>query len=173
MVALDNLTLPSSDAAIKIEGALNLKTAILRSWSSLLSLCLPQPLIDSMEMRRIDDFYKTKIREAEAAKDAVAVEQLEAAWATDYWSRERGQRLRAQRRLFRTALRLHVPLPRLTKQNSLDGVLMDDHVLLDLMPKIHKARKARQELRLAWIPLATALTGLVGTIAAVIALLKK
>jgi hypothetical protein len=152
---------------------LNLKTAILRSWSSLLSHFLPQPLLDRLETRRIDDFYETKIREAEAAKDAVAVEQLEAAWATDSWSLERGQRLRAQRRLFREAARLHVPRPRLTKENSFDGVLMNDDVLLDLMPKILKAQKARQELRLAWIPLATALTGLVGTIAAVVALLKR
>ena len=158
----------------KDEGTpLSLKIAILRSWSSLLSHCLPQPLLDRMETRRIDDSYGTKIRDAEAAKDAVAVEQLEAAWATDYWSLERVQCLRAQRRLFRKARRLHVPLPRLTKQSSLDDVLMNDDVLLDLMPKIHKAQKARQELRLAWIPLATALTGLLGTIAAVIALLKQ
>ena len=158
----------------KDEGiTLNLKTAVLRSWSSLLWHFLPQPLLDRMETRRIDHFYGTKVREAKAANDAVAVEQLEAAWDTDSWFLEREQNLRAQRRLFRKARRLYVPLPRLTKENSLDGVLMDDEVLLDLMTKIRKAEKARQELRLAWIPLATALTGLLGTIAAVVALLKK
>ena len=134
---------------------------------------IPQSVLDRRAERRIDDYYKSKIREARAAKDSKALEQWEGEWTAESWELEQGQRLRAQQRLFRKARRLYVPLPKLTDENSVDGVIIDDTLLDDLVAKIRKAQQEWQALWLAWVPLVSALTGLVATVVAIIALLKR
>src|SRR2546428_4965257 len=102
---------------------------------------IPQSVLDRRAERRINDHYKSKIREAKAAKDSEALEQWEGEWRVESWELEQGQRMRAQQRLFRKARRLYVPLPKLTDENSIDGVIMDDTLLDDLVPKVRKAQQ--------------------------------
>ncbi len=122
----------------------------------LLRRLVPRPFLDRWAERRMNDFYRTKIHEARTAKDAEAVKQLEDERNYELWDLEQGQRLRAQQRLFRSARRLYVLVPELTEENSVDGVIMDDAVLFDLASRVRKARKERQELWLAWVPLVKA-----------------
>jgi hypothetical protein len=134
---------------------------------------IPQALLDRRAEQQMDAYFDQKIREARAAKDTEAVQHWEGEWAAAAWHLEREQRLRTQRRLFRKARQLYVPVPKLTMDNSEDGVLMDDSVYQQILPQIRRAQKERQDLRLAWISLITALTGLIGTLVALVALLKK
>ena len=58
------------------------------------------------------------------------------------------------------ARKLYVVVPKLTTDNSDDGVLMDDSVYPQMVAQIRRAQKERLELWLPWIPLITALTAL-------------
>src|SRR5213080_944259 len=58
------------------------------------------------------------------------------------------------------ARKLYVVVPKLTTDNSDDGVLMDDSVYPQMVAQTRRAQKERLELWLPWIPLITALTAL-------------
>jgi hypothetical protein len=141
--------------------------------SRFLSRLVPRAIRERRAERRVNDLYRRKVQEAKAAKDSDAVESWESEWASAIWEFESDRRLTAQRRLFRKARRLYVPVPQLTEENSVDGVVVDNSVFEQLVPRIREAQKARHELWLAWVPLVTALTGLIGTLVGMIALLKK
>jgi hypothetical protein len=128
---------------------------------------------------RFNRRYRAEVDQARAATSKEELQSLREEWAEIFQALEDERELQFQRRLFRRARRLLVPVPVLTDANSEECWATPGERLLtqvaryELIAEIHKAQKARQELVIGWLPLVTAVTGLIGTIVALVALLRK
>ena len=84
-----------------------------------------------------------------------------------------------QRRLLRKARRFFIPTPPFNEDNWEEPIatvgmpFLTERATYELISEIHKAQKVRQELWLAWLPLVTAITGLIGTAIGLLALIYK
>ncbi len=119
------------------------------------------------------------LAEARKAGTTDDVRMLETEWAGEALVIEEEQRQLSESKVLRVARRLFIPLP-----PHSDGEYWEESYteprrryfltvkgMNDLRTRIRAERKARIETRLAWVPLLTALTGLVGTLTGLIAML--
>ena len=105
--------------------------------------------------------------------------QIDTEWAEESLTVDEDRRRLTQRRLLRKARRFFIPTPPLNEDNwegpiaTVGMPFLTEKATYELISEIHKAQKVRQELWLAWLPLVTAITGLIGTAIGLLALIHK
>ena len=146
---------------------------------TLLLWTLPSGIRLRYERLKLERHYRLAVEKGRTSGPKEELEQLQHEWAEGLQSLKDARELRFQRKLFRKARPLLVPVPTLTDANSEEcwatpgERLLTEHARYELIAEIHKAQKARQDLVIGWLPLITAITGLIGTIAGLVALLRK
>lgn len=114
-----------------------------------------------------------------AARSSEELDQLRAKRDSEYCPLDEERRVGLQAKLLRRARRLLIPNPaehaenREPSQVAPNRYLLTHKAVYNLSLEIRKAKKMRQELWLGWLPLLTALTGLVGTATGFLALWRK
>jgi len=130
----------------------------------------------------LDKSYSTDIAQARKANNAEKVEDLESCWRFESQMLDEEEDGYITKRLLAQARRLRVPIPRHQNQNGAPSELwyqgrqtgafcLTIEGMSALREEIRKELKARHELRSQWNVWIGSLTGLIGTIAALVALL--
>jgi len=147
---------------------------------------LPLPRERKAEWRRelLNRAYAKDIAAARKANDSNKVESLQHDHQYELQIDYEKEAEVLTRYLLREARRLHVPTPKYKSDNGKESDywyegsltyrrLLTTQGVAHVRDEIRKERKARHEARSIWIPWLSALTGLVGTITGLVALIQK
>jgi len=127
--------------------------------------------------RRLRRLYQPLFEKAKGNQDETR--QIDMEWTQESLAIDEERRLLTQTRLLRKARRLLIPTPQFNEDkweesNFKVGMhLLTEKAIYELISEIRKAQKLRQELWLSWLPLVTAITGLIGAAIGLLALINK
>lgn len=147
---------------------------------------LPRMWVLWRESRRVDRLYRQEMKALEAKKAPWEErESLRSQWAADAFEIQEEIRSHETWQLLRVASRLHVPVPKRPygreddpgdenwEQESPGTWYLTPAGYSKVRNAIREERRARREAFLAWLPLIAAISGLIGILAGLAAVLQR
>lgn len=140
---------------------------------------LPRQWVLWRRLRRTNRFYRGKMAELESSRTATSrdLDSHHAEWRAEAEIFEEEIRSFETWRLLRKASRLNIPTPRVGDENWEQGGSGEWSLTSTGYSRVRGAireeRRARREMWLAWLPLITAISGLIGMLTGLAAILRK